>query len=43
MHNTVKTYSPQKLNQEEIYNLNKPIKKEKEKEKESERESIIVN
>lgn len=25
MDNIVKTYSPQKLNQEEIYNLNKPI------------------
>ena len=25
MDNIVKIYSPQKLNQEEIYNLNKPI------------------
>ena len=25
MDNIVKTYSPQKLNQEEIYNFNKPI------------------
>lgn len=36
MDNTVKTYGPQKLNREEIYNLNKPIIG-------SERESIIFN